>query len=150
VFSKNPPDVPVSGSESLISFARVWIYYIYPHVFTICCLNTCAWWSKVGLPFSEKKNSSEHGRDGNFGSFCRNSVCSAERKMFGIPFRVIPRKIKNSEFCFYKMKSIVFVSMLSIPLNLIFPRNSFRSSSVPVLRSEPRNGLFRDARNSAE
>ncbi len=78
--------------------------------------------------FREKKNSAEHGRDGNFGSFRRNSVCSAERKMFGIPFRVIPRKIKkNSEFCFYKMKSIVFVFMLSIPSNLIFPRNSFRS-----------------------
>jgi hypothetical protein len=30
---------------------------------------------RVGLPFSEKNYSAEHGTDANFDSFCRNSVC---------------------------------------------------------------------------
>jgi hypothetical protein len=48
----------------------------------------------VGMPFSEKKNySTEHGTDGNCGTFRRNSVCFSERKMLGIQFRDIPPKI---------------------------------------------------------
>jgi hypothetical protein len=36
--------------------------------------------------FQEKNNSAEHGTDGNFGLFCRNSVCFAEQKTLRIPF----------------------------------------------------------------
>jgi hypothetical protein len=42
-----------------------------------------------------EKNYVENGADRNFDSFHRNFVCFAERKTLGIPFRAIPRKIKN-------------------------------------------------------
>ncbi len=48
-----------------------------------------------GCHFPRKKSSAEHRRDGNFYSFRRNSVCSAERKMLGIPFQAVLQKIKK-------------------------------------------------------
>ncbi len=52
-------------------------------------------WKKLGLPFSEEKKFRGTRRRRKFDSFRRNSVCSAKRKMLGIPFRVIPRKVKK-------------------------------------------------------
>ncbi len=48
------------------------------------------------MPFSErKKYSAEHGTDGTFDSFRRNSVCFAGRTTLGIPFRAVQQKIKK-------------------------------------------------------
>ncbi len=55
--------------------------------------------------FRKKNFSAEHGTDGNFDSFRRNSASFAERKKLGIPFQAILRKIKSSEFRFAEEKN---------------------------------------------
>ncbi len=47
--------------------------------------------------FREKKLFRGTRNRRNFYSFRRNSVCFAERKTLGIPFRAIPRKIKKAQ-----------------------------------------------------
>jgi hypothetical protein len=76
---------------------------------------------------------------------------SQERKTLRISFRTNKRKktvwklrwcLRDAFFNLSNEKYFLFIFMLSIPSNLISSRNSFRSES--------RNELFRDTRNSAE
>ncbi len=49
--------------------------------------------SRVGN-FRQKNYSAEDGIDGTIGLFRRNSGCSAEQKILGIPFRTVPQRRK--------------------------------------------------------
>ncbi len=69
----------------VILFSRV--FYLSQLPILKCCAQGCH--------FPRKKYSAEHETDGNMDSFRRNSVCFAERKTLGIPFRSIPRKTKK-------------------------------------------------------
>ncbi len=73
--------------------------------------------------FRQKKYSAEDGIDGTIGLFRRNSVCSAEHKTIGIPFRTVPTEEKNARN--------------SVPWNK-------KRSKLSELRSEP----FRGTENS--
>jgi hypothetical protein len=53
--------------------------------------------TKVAI-FREKNYSAEHGTDGDFDVFRRNSICFAEPKTRGISFRPIRGIEKSSEF----------------------------------------------------
>ncbi len=57
-----------------------------------------------GGNFRQKNNSEEDRRDGTNGYFRRNSDCSAEEKIHGIPFRTLPQKRKQLGIPFHGPK----------------------------------------------
>jgi hypothetical protein len=75
--------------------------------------------------FRQKNYSAEVGIGGTIGLFRRNSGCSAECKILGIPFRTIPKKRK----------------MLGIP---------YRGTKIEAKLLEFRSEPFRKKENSLE
>jgi hypothetical protein len=54
--------------------------------------------------FRQKNYSAEDGIDGTIGLFRRNSSCSAEQKILGIPVRTVPQRRKMLGILYHETK----------------------------------------------
>jgi hypothetical protein len=86
----------------------------------------------LGLAISDKNYSAEDVIDGKIGLFRRNSGCSAEQKIFGIPFRTIPCKRKMFGFLFRGTK-IEANSRNSDPNH--FAKEKKGQNSIPCMKN---------------
>ncbi len=72
-------------------------------VFRTRTIDTPPLCSRVGN-FRQKNYLVEDGKDGIIGLFRRNSGCSAEQKILGIPFRTVPQRRKMFGILCYRTK----------------------------------------------
>ncbi len=88
--------------------------------------------------FRQKKYFAEDGIDGTIGLFRRNSGCSAEQKILGIPFRTVPQRRKMLGILHHGTKleanarnSVLYHSAEEKTTRNLVPRNKNISNSVP-------------------